>query len=278
MENGAPPPENDMLARLRAEEFRSLSLEAELAVLRLKLVHDGEDLVAARSRCSKYKARWEHTERELTEVRAKYEGLKRKLAPKRKHEPDIDDAGERREHNSFALSCGEDSPVEEFNPSTNKTPDPNSKLGDPIVRKVSVSSVDERDSVWPKSPIITTASPIHAIPSSNSADRTSDPRKRMKVDTSPDLRTSSTPSIAPPSPSITPASVPARRPPPFTAHTPNPCPRTKFPSTPHFTPAINVTAKNSTSPVSSSHIKDPARQQNENQRPPREKVPHPLVR
>lgn len=82
MENGAPPPENDMLARLRAEEFRSLSLEAELAVLRLKLVHDGEDLVAARSRCSKYKARWEHTERELTEVRAKYEGLKRKLAPK----------------------------------------------------------------------------------------------------------------------------------------------------------------------------------------------------
>jgi hypothetical protein len=82
MENGAPPPENDMLARLRAEEFKSLGLEAELAVLRLKLVHDGEDLVAARSRCSKYKARWEHTERELAELRAKYEGLKRKLAPK----------------------------------------------------------------------------------------------------------------------------------------------------------------------------------------------------
>ncbi|KAJ6582326.1 hypothetical protein B0H19DRAFT_1252431 [Mycena capillaripes] len=254
MENDAPPPETDVLARLRTEEFKSLELEAEVARLRLKNTHNIQDIVAAQAECSEYKMRCERAEREVGELRAKYEGLKRRFSPNlnlkasfRKHEPDAE-SGERREGDLKAVLPSE-SPLASPPASTSKLPDTNSKLGEPIVRKASASSTDGREIPWPQSPVV----PSPFIPSSN------DPRKRTKLDANipsfPDLPfSSSTPSIAPanysPSipardPSDSPALLndPTKR---FNPRTPNPpLPQrptgTPFPPTPPPGFSINFT-------------------------------------
>jgi chromosome segregation ATPase len=80
-EGSAPPPKNDtVLARLRTQEFRTLALEAEVAVLQLRITHNEEDLAATRGERAEFKARWARSERELAEVRGKYEGLKRRVS------------------------------------------------------------------------------------------------------------------------------------------------------------------------------------------------------
>ncbi|KAJ6577594.1 hypothetical protein B0H19DRAFT_1120541 [Mycena capillaripes] len=188
MENDAPAPDNDVLARLRASELKSVELEGQIAVLRLKNAHKLEDMATAQSERNAYRARCHRAERELTELRAKYEGLKRRVPPnllKRKHEDGGDDV-ERPER----VSRGEESPEVSPQVAVRELPDAHSNLGEPISRKSSASSstsTDERNNPWLRSPVVVSPS-LPAMLSS-----TSDPRKRMKLD----MRSPSTAPVAP---------------------------------------------------------------------------------
>ncbi|KAJ7752921.1 hypothetical protein B0H16DRAFT_1545355, partial [Mycena metata] len=238
MENDAPPPENDLLARLRAQEFTTLELKAQIDVLKLKIAHQNEDLVVEQRQHAKYKTRCGGVEAELAHVRSKYESLKRKcVVPqpplKRKFDSDSDGA-EARERE---LRC-EHSPVDGASPPEDgKLPDALqlSRLGDASSRKTSVSSsIDEQDNVWPRSPVV----PGPGIPCSSSFARTNDPRKRQKTEStpsSPDFRPAHLPPASAPttsasaSASTTSTPTPAIQIPPSPTH-PHPHPDlTRFP-------------------------------------------------
>ncbi|KAJ7034407.1 hypothetical protein C8F04DRAFT_1395466 [Mycena alexandri] len=227
MENDALPPEKDLLARLRAQEFTTLELKAQIDVLKLTIAHQNEDLAVVQKEHAECKTRCGTVEADLALVRFKYDNLKRKCAPpppllKRKFESGSDGV-EARERESLAASRGEHSPVEGSSPLLNgKLPDTLqlSRLGDPIVRKTSVSSMDEQESVWPRSPVV--AGP--GIPSSSSFDRTNDPRKRQKTEStpsSPDLKPISLPSASDSaSPMVLTRTSPASIPPPSASASP----------------------------------------------------------
>ncbi|KAJ7227715.1 hypothetical protein B0H12DRAFT_1148652 [Mycena haematopus] len=169
--------------QLRTHEFRILTLEAELAVLRLQNTHHAEDNAAVCAQRDEYKAERDRYKSERDEVRRKYEGLKKSWTGLRqryrKYEPGSD-GGEQRD----APLHGEKSPVEEScSPVTrrcaskflNTNLPSNSNLGESIVRKAS-----ECRNLLQTSPGVPAISPL---------ERTNDPRKRLKIDptSSPDL-------------------------------------------------------------------------------------------
>ncbi|KAF8217171.1 hypothetical protein K438DRAFT_2082485 [Mycena galopus ATCC 62051] len=134
MENDAPSPQKDVLARrTRTHEFRILDLEAENAVLRLQNTHHIEDNAAVYAQRDEYKADRDRYKAERDEVRGKYESLKRTLKPpKRKYEPDAD--GEQRDAGLHGENLK--SPVDEScSPTTKKLPDLHSKPREQILRK-----------------------------------------------------------------------------------------------------------------------------------------------
>ncbi|KAJ7148558.1 hypothetical protein C8R43DRAFT_1009307, partial [Mycena crocata] len=197
MENDAPPPQNDILAQLREQKVQSIRLKADVDVLRMEISHHLEDIATLRTERDEYRAKYDEYHekyhkagRELVEVRGKYNTLKRQWPQnqslKRKPEGDpAADGGERRERvENPCQSPVERSPAQ----STSRLPD-----DDAIMRRASLSSTDERDPIWPQSPVVPelvaiSTSSSSASLSANAADRTNDPRKRIKLD----LRTSTT--------------------------------------------------------------------------------------
>ncbi|KAJ6481076.1 hypothetical protein C8R45DRAFT_1215916 [Mycena sanguinolenta] len=204
MENDAPSSQNDVLARrTRTHEFKILSLEAEVAVLRLKIAHHVEDNTAVCAQRDEYKAERDRYKSERDELRRKYEGLKRTFAvtaPKRKYEPDADGEGLR-----DAAASGETRPKESPGEASWSLVT-KSKLGEPIVRRASEPTLSANEPSANKRRLQTC--PVLAAPSislsASSIERTNDPRKRLKID--PTLSVDISFSTQPPSTS--PPSVP----------------------------------------------------------------------
>ncbi|KAF8217172.1 hypothetical protein K438DRAFT_2007812 [Mycena galopus ATCC 62051] len=176
MENDAPSPKNDVLARrTRTHEFRILDLEAENAVLRLQNSHHIEDNAAMCAQRDAYKADRDRYKAELDELRGKYEALERTLKPpKRKYEPEADggDLGDQRDAGLHGENLK--SPVDEsWSPTTNNFPDSNSKLGEQILRKPGSLTNEHEHKSYQRSPVVATPS----LPTISPAERTNDPRK-----------------------------------------------------------------------------------------------------
>ncbi|KAK7024824.1 hypothetical protein R3P38DRAFT_2951349 [Favolaschia claudopus] len=171
MENDAP------------HEFRGVDLEAQIAHLHLTITHHLQDNEMIRHERDEYKARFERIERELGELRGKYENLKRRFngapplpppppAMKRRRDPEAE-GGDREREMLLGMVRTEKSPdVEPFLSKTETQHNPEA----PIVRKIS-TDISER--LWETNASFT----------SQCSDRTNDPRKRPRVDptSSPDL-------------------------------------------------------------------------------------------
>ncbi|KAJ7509578.1 hypothetical protein B0H11DRAFT_1252499 [Mycena galericulata] len=205
MENDAPPPapgpalgNDSTLAQLRAQQIISLNLEGQIAVLKLQLEHGQEDVAAARQAAAAacrdsvdLRMRYDSSQRELTEVRGKYEALKRRCHAstssqppglKRKCEGEQDGGEHERERRGSGENFYERPAMV---PPTNSPRAPDDAI---VVRKTSLSLPDERDPVWPPSPVVPAPEmfPSSTLPLPLShppdADRPNDPRKRIKLD------------------------------------------------------------------------------------------------
>ncbi|KAJ6531656.1 hypothetical protein DFH09DRAFT_1284812 [Mycena vulgaris] len=166
-------------AQLRAAQLAAVGLEAQIAVLTLQLAHSQEDTERARRESGEFRARGQRVEEELAEVRGKYENLKRHWN-KRKFGEDSEaqEGGENERRGSVGSENACSSPVEPAcKASMNQPPG-------------AICHKSEQERLWPQSPVV--SGPSSNLPlSSNFADRdrSDDPRKRIKLDTSsPDLR------------------------------------------------------------------------------------------
>ncbi|KAJ6509086.1 hypothetical protein DFH09DRAFT_1374772 [Mycena vulgaris] len=166
-------------AQLRAAQLAAVGLEAQIAVLTLQLAHSQEDTERARRESGEFRARGQRVEEELAEVRGKYENLKRHWN-KRKFGEDSEaqEGGENERRGSVGSENACSSPVEPAcKASMNQSPG-------------AIRHKSEQERLWPQSPVV--SGPSSSLPlSSNFADRdrSDDPRKRIKLDTSsPDLR------------------------------------------------------------------------------------------
>ncbi|KAF7356104.1 hypothetical protein MVEN_00940500 [Mycena venus] len=270
MENDASPPENDVLARLQTQEFRTLDLEAEIAVLQLKIMHNLEDIAAAQAEKNKYKARWERSERKLSEVRGKYEGLKRWICAGAAGPPSA---------NSNVKGPG-DARVEKC-PADKMSSPTITKLPDPITCKVSSSSADERcPKLDPKLRVATNCTPLPPPPplppslSASSSGRASSPSESLSpmcmsptessgcllpMDPNPNLNPSSTctptaESVRKHFPVPTPsASLPS------STYTPTPAPPSTATSTPRVPHPCRPTRTCTSTPLPTPHHSRPAR-------------------
>ncbi|KAF7370085.1 hypothetical protein MSAN_00638500 [Mycena sanguinolenta] len=159
MENDAPSSQNDVLARrTRTHEFRILDLEAEVAVLRLKIAHHIEDNAAVCAQRDEYKAERDRYKTERDDCRnANTNPMKT-----------VGSSGTpwRQAGGVLAKRCPP--------PVTEK-----SKLGEPIARRVSepTSLANERR-LSQTCPVSGTPS----LPAISLIERTNDPRKRFKND------------------------------------------------------------------------------------------------